>query len=274
MKKTFKLTFFALFFTLSSGIAQVNNFSDFLRLSELSEYGLTNYLQANWQLNQPVENIENGTAKSTYTFIYSYGNEKQILRRVISMDLETAYKIRSTIFISNDLELLERLKKGLPAYEYTRVGVEDDKVLFENGNKMVFIEEDFHMKAKGLYKLTLMFKDDFLIYKSKKEAVTKSLESNTSNNILYNLKWNLKGKGDYENDNGVFEITSYKNGSCEIILSIHGKIYRSFECGETEAKLEDKNGDIISIEYIMPEMADVSINILGNKRDYDYFSTY
>ncbi|MFD2551165.1 hypothetical protein ACFSQP_04990 [Bizionia sediminis] len=268
MKKHLILALLSTLIFIKTSNSQVNSLSDFLYLSELSEYGLTDYLQTNWELQSPTETIEKGKATSVYTFTYNYNKRKQVLKRVINMDLDTAYKIRSTTFISDDISFLERVEKSLSAKEFFEVGIEDRKKLYEDGNKMLTIERDFHKRAKGLYKITIMYKDDFILYAKKIK-----LESTiNSDNVRISQKWNIKGVED--DDLGTFSLKVYENWDCYIELYINGKLYKSSRCdSENETALLVSKLDTLNIKYSTPELVDANIDILGNDISLDYLST-
>lgn len=265
MKKHLILALLSTLIFIKKSNSQVNSLSDFLYLSELSEYELTDYLQSNWELQSPTETIKNGKATSVYTFTYNYNQKKQVLKRVINMDLDTAYKIRSTTFISDDISFLERVEKSLSAKEFFEVGSEDRKKLYEDGNRMLAIERDFHKRAKGLYKITIMYKDDFVLYanRSKPESILKS------DNVRVNQKWNIKGVKD--DDLGTFSLKVYENWDCYIELYINGKLYKSSKCDSENETATLSNGvNTIKIKYATPELTDVLIDVLGNETKFDY----
>ncbi|WP_044402023.1 hypothetical protein [Lacinutrix sp. Hel_I_90] len=271
MKKHLILILLSTVFFVQKSNSQVNNLTEFLDLSELPEFVLTKYLEVNWELHQPTETIENGRAISTHTFTYNYNQKKQVLKRVINMDLNTAYKIRSTTFISDDLSFLDRIEKSLSAKEFFEVGNEDGKKLYEDGNRMLFIERDFHKKAIGLYKITVMYKDDFILY-AEKSNNSKSESTIKSDNIRVNQKWNIKGIE--EDDLGTFNLKVYENWDCYIELYIKGKLYKSSKCdSENETALLVSKTDTLSIEYSTPELVDANIDILGNDVSFDYMTT-
>lgn len=268
MKKHLILALLSTIIFIKTSNSQVNSLSDFLYLSELSEYGLTDYLQTNWELQSPTETIKQGKATSVYTFTYNYNQKKQVLKRVINMDLDTAYKIRSTTFISDDISFLERIEKSLSAKEFFKVGNEDRKKLYEDGNRMLVIEKDFHKKAEGLYKITIMYKDDFILY-AEKSNNSKSESNTKSDNIRVNQKWNIKGVED--DDLGVFSLKVYENWDCYIELYINGKLYKSSRCDSENETATLSNGvNTIKIKYATPEFADVLIDVLGNETKFDY----
>lgn len=268
MKKHLILALLSTIIFIKTSNSQVNSLSDFLYLSELSEYGLTDYLQTNWELQSPTETIKQGKATSVYTFTYNYNQKKQVLKRVINMDLDTAYKIRSTTFISDDISFLERIEKSLSAKEFFKVGNEDRKKLYEDGNRMLVIEKDFHKKAKGLYKITIMYKDDFILY-AEKSNNSKSESNTKSDNIRVNQKWNIKGVED--DDLGVFSLKVHENWDCYIELYINGKLYKSSRCDSENETATLSNGvNTIKIKYATPEFADVMIDVLGNETKFDY----
>lgn len=184
------------------------------------------------------------------------------------MDLDTAYKIRSTTFISDDISFLERIEKSLSAKEFFNVGNEDRKKLYEDGNRMLVIEKDFHKKAKGLYKITIMYKDDFILY-AEKSNNSKSESNTKSDNIRVNQKWNIKGVED--DDLGVFSLKVHENWDCYIELYINGKLYKSSRCDSENETATLSNGvNTIKIKYATPEFADVMIDVLGNETKFDY----
>ena len=268
MKKHLILALLSTLIFIKKSNSQVNSLSDFLYLSELSEYGLTDYLQTNWELQSPTETIEQGKATSVYTFTYNYNQKKQVLKRGINIDLDTAYKIRSTTFISDDISFLERVEKSLSAKEFFEVGSEDRKKLYEDGNRMLVIERDFHKKAKGLYKITIMYKDDFILY-AKKSNNSKSENITKSDNIRVNQKWNIKGVED--DDLGTFSLKVYEDLDCYIELYINGKLYKSSSCDNENETATLSNGvNTIKIKYATPEFADVLIDVLGNETKFDY----
>lgn len=265
MKKHLILALLSTLIFIKKSNSQVNSLSDFLYLSELSEYGLTDYLQSNWELQSPTETIKNGKATSVYTFTYNYNQKKQVLKRAVNMDLDTTYKIRSTTFISDDISFLERLEKSLSAKEFFEVGNEDRKKIYEDGNRMLAIERDFHKRAKGLYKITIMYKDDFILY-SKKSKLESTIKSD---NFRVSQKWNIKGVED--DDLGTFNLKVHENGDCFIELYIKGKLYKSSKCDSENETATLSNGvNSMKIKYATPELTDVLIDVLGNEIKFDY----
>jgi len=270
MKKHLILILLSTVFFVQKSNSQVNNLTEFLDLSELPEFVLTKYLEVNWELHQPTETIENGRAISTHTFTYNDNQKKQVLKRIINMDLGTAYKIRSTTFISDDLSFLDRIEKSLSTKEFFEVGNEDGKKLYEDGNRMLFIERDFHKKAKGLYKITVMYKDDFILY-AEKSNNSKSESTIKSDNIRVDQKWNIKGIE--EDDLGTFNLKVYEDWSCNVELNINGKFYKSIKCNsEKETAVIVYRKDTLNIEFSTPEFLEANIDILDYGNGFDYIS--
>jgi len=92
-----------------------------------------------------------------------------------------------------------------------------------------------------------------------------------TNEVSYKEEWKIMG---YENkDLGTFLITKYEDWTCEIVFTVKGKTYKSYECSENFAKLS--NGiDSISINYTMPELVQLDVDIIGNEIKFDYTSNY
>lgn len=120
MKKYISLLICLLFIVNAN--SQINNLSDFLNISKLTTKEVVQELQYSWKMANPTEKIKGELAVSEYTF--SFVAKKQILKRKISLNLNTSEKIESTTFISTDYELLTRITKSLPYKEFVLVGNE------------------------------------------------------------------------------------------------------------------------------------------------------
>jgi len=104
-----------------NGNAQINNLSDFLTISEMSEYELVQNLQDKWEIGQPYQKFldDNKIAKEYITFKYNRNNRNQTLIRVITGVIGTGEKQYSTELISNETELFKRIKNNLINWGFT-----------------------------------------------------------------------------------------------------------------------------------------------------------
>lgn len=169
MKKYISLLICLLFVVNAN--SQINNLSDFLKISNLTTKEVVQELQYSWKMSKPTEKIKGELAVSEYVF--SFVAKKQILKRKISLNLKTIEKIESTTFISTDYELLTRITKSLPYKEFVLVGNEVNKQLYDDGYNLLMIELNFK-KIKGLYGVTIVSK---LAFENHREEIKEEIQA-------------------------------------------------------------------------------------------------
>lgn len=157
MRKILFLVIASISFNYST--AQVNNLQDLLELSELSVYGLTEYLQSSWTISRPNQMFIDNKTKviERYTYVYNHDGRDQILARSITVGQNDDFRLEATDFVSNEKELLLRIKKNLPyqGYELTNKGRVQ---IYNNGNQTISIQEgatEERLLAKGYYSILI-----------------------------------------------------------------------------------------------------------------------
>ncbi|KQB41997.1 hypothetical protein RCH33_1338 [Flavobacterium daejeonense] len=158
MKKTFLLL---IVLYCQNMTAQIKNLSDYLEVSNLSVYGLTDYLQYSWKIAPPKEKVSSDRSKviGTYTFT-NETNTKQVLQRVITMEISSGIKTETTNLICKDFELLKKITKNLIYNGFELKGKQSNQTMYDDGNRILVIYNDFSEKTlgKGYYKLSLLTK--------------------------------------------------------------------------------------------------------------------
>ncbi|MFC7356466.1 hypothetical protein ACFQO1_02100 [Jejudonia soesokkakensis] len=74
---------------------------------------------------------------------------------------------------------------------------------------------------------------------------------------------------------GYFQMDFYEDYSCNIEMEIDKVLYKSIKCINSEnlsATLKNQMGDVLEIEFFIPELAGVDIDILGTNVRFDYSS--
>ena len=158
MKKIF-ITL-VLFFCFNNANSQINNLSDLLEVSGLSVYGLTENLQSVWQIKRPTENrSEDGeTIIGKYSYVYSTSNGSQTIQRIITMVIQSGFKLERTDFICNDKELLKRIIKNLPYSGFELKVNKPHMKIYNDGRNRIGITDDSNLQepvAKGYYKVSV-----------------------------------------------------------------------------------------------------------------------
>jgi len=138
MKKI--ITTLVLIFCFSNANSQIKNLSDLLEVSGLSVYGLTENLQYTWKMITPTEKVSADKSKivGTYSFT-NESNTKQILQRIITIEVQSGIQKEITNLICNDLELLKRITKNLTYKGFQLKGRQENKIMYEDGNSILVI---------------------------------------------------------------------------------------------------------------------------------------
>ena len=148
-----------LIFYFGSASSQINNLSDFLEVSNLSLYELTENLQYTWTIIKPTEKASADKSKivGTYSFT-NESNTKQILQRIITMEVQSGRKIEVTNLIFNDSELSKSIIKNLTYKGFSLKGKQGNETMYEDGNSILVIYNNYSEKTlgKGYYKLTIL----------------------------------------------------------------------------------------------------------------------
>ncbi|MBC7440089.1 MAG: hypothetical protein H7250_08915 [Flavobacterium sp.] len=162
-----RITFITLIvlFTFVKGNSQITNLNDLIQVSGLTVQGLIKNLQYTWEIKQPItDNSEKGMAKEIYTFAYNKKNEKdysQVLKRSISLNLSSGYRIEETHLISNDMNFLNHLKKELLNRGFELMREEKNYFTYRNRNRDITLAiqievSDFVKLSKGFYDVGLI----------------------------------------------------------------------------------------------------------------------
>lgn len=122
--------------------AQVNNLKDLLQLSELSVYGLNDYLQYTWTVSRPGQFYIDNKTKVTerYSFVYNKDGRDQVLTRAITVGVNDDFRYEVMDFMSNEVELLRRIKQNLPYQGYALIE-KGDFLIYNDGNTTISILE-------------------------------------------------------------------------------------------------------------------------------------
>ena len=121
---------------------QVNNLKDLLELSRLSVYSLNNDLQYTWKVSRPSQFFIDNKSKVTerYSFTYIKNGRNQVLTRAITVGVNDDFRYEVVDFISNEAELLKRIKKNLPYQGYDLID-KGDFLIYSDGRTTISILE-------------------------------------------------------------------------------------------------------------------------------------
>lgn len=144
-----------------NGNAQINNLSDFLTISEMSEYELVQNLQYTWEMTTPYDIFldNNKIAKEYFIFKYNRDNKSQTLTRVTTMAIRTGAKHIATELISNETELFKRIKNNLANWGFTLLYKGDYFNIYSDGNFKMKIQTVSYKDTKlpkGYYSINLI----------------------------------------------------------------------------------------------------------------------
>lgn len=238
--------------------AQIVDLTQLILTADLSNEQLHYALSYDWEFKDLTELQSD---QKTYSYTFNNGITKQLIFRNVTMlngDL-----INTTSLVTSNASFLEELIDDMKKRGFVYFSKEENKVVYEKPNydRFIMIED------KGVaYKISILGTG----YAIEMEEETFSLNTNS---IRYQEIWDIIGTE--KNDKGTFEIVKYEDWSCSIILTLSDNIYTSFECNEEgKAKLKDTSGNVIEIEFAMPELVDVMIDILGNDIRFDYTTSY
>lgn len=122
--------------------ARVNNLKDLLELSELSVYGLNDQLQYTWTVSRPGQFYIDNKTKITerYSFVYIKDGRDQVLTRAITVGVNDDFRYEVMDFMSNEAELLQRIKKNLPYQGYELID-KGDHLIYSDENTTISILE-------------------------------------------------------------------------------------------------------------------------------------
>ncbi|MEL1242784.1 hypothetical protein AAEO56_00810 [Flavobacterium sp. DGU11] len=130
----------------------INNLKDLLVVSELSLKDMVSSLQYTWDVQPPVQDTsEKGYVTERYIFAYDKNGKKQILKRCGRMDMNTGRTLWLTNFISDDLDLLNKITTNLKYQGFELTGKQNSQYMYEDGNRMVMIK-----KGKKVYEINVV----------------------------------------------------------------------------------------------------------------------
>jgi hypothetical protein len=132
--------------------ASINNLKDLLTVSELSLKEMVAVLQYTWDIKPPVQDTsEKGYVTERYIFTYDKNGKKQILKRCGRMDMNTGRTLWLTNFISDDLDLLNKITTNLKYQGFELTGKQNSQYMYEDGNRMVMIKN-----GKKVYEINVV----------------------------------------------------------------------------------------------------------------------
>ncbi|WP_418513167.1 hypothetical protein [Corallibacter sp.] len=157
MKKIVFIFLLVPFFSFS----QVNNLSDLLVVSKASVYDLIEYLQYNWELKRPVQEINSSFLSEEHEYVLNDEKRTQILKRFIRTDRENDIQVSSTIFISNEKTLLDRITNSLPYKEFQLESDNNEgEKKYNDGNYTLVIQSKSNIEMgieldEGFYRIVI-----------------------------------------------------------------------------------------------------------------------
>lgn len=157
MKKIVFIFLLVPFFSFS----QVNNLSDLLVVSKASIYDLIEYLQYNWELKRPVQVINSSFISEEHEYVLNDEKRMQILKRFIRTDRENDIQVSSTIFISNERTLLDRITNSLPYKEFQLESDNNEgEKKYNDGNYTLVVQSKSNIEMgieldEGFYRIVI-----------------------------------------------------------------------------------------------------------------------